>query len=129
MAPFIDQVQLPPRCSFRVPPGFCLTAVPIFDLSPQRVGIALSGLSHLLARFSIRLMLPTSDKYEAANSLGHEAESAGNVAEPGADTGSPTEKPEIACGQGDTELCDGMDDLVETLPPELQHLAELEETT
>lgn len=124
------QVQLAPRCSFRIPTGLCLTVVPIFDLSPQRVGLAISGLSHLLARFSIRLMLPTSDKYEAVNSLEPEAEpeyEAGGGS--GAETNVPTERSEVAGAAMEAEPADVQENLMEMLPPELQHLAELEEAT
>lgn len=126
----IHQVQLAPRCSFRIPTGFCLTVVPIFDLSPQRVGLAISGLSHLLARFSIRLMLPTSDKYEAVNSLEPEVEPEYETGgRSGTDTNVQTERSEVAGAAVEAEPADEQGNLMEMLPPELQHLAELEEAT
>lgn len=125
----VHQVQLSPRCSFRIPTGFCLTAVPIFDLSPQRQGLAISGLSHVLARFSIRLMLPTSDKYEAVNSLEHREDKEDEMAGSSADASALTERPEVSGVAVETEPADEQTDAMELLPPELQHLAELEETT
>lgn len=122
------QVQIPHRCSFRIPAGFCLTAVPVFDLSPHRVGPAICGLPHLLARFSIRLMLPTSDKYQAINSLDHRSEREGEVAGSSADTSAPTDRSELAGGLGEVEPAEEPVEVLEMLPPELQHLAELEET-
>ncbi|KAL8453837.1 hypothetical protein Emag_001645 [Eimeria magna] len=125
----VHQVQLAPRCSFRIPAGFCLTVVPLFDLSPQRVGLAISGLSHLLARFTVRLMVPTTDKYEAANSLEHEAEPDAELAAPRADSHPFSDRSEVAGVAVDSEAHDEPELCLEMLPPELQHLAELEETT
>ncbi|KAL8447867.1 hypothetical protein Emed_004162 [Eimeria media] len=125
----VHQVQLAPRCSFRIPAGFCLTLVPLFDLSPQRVGLAISGLSHLLARFSIRLMVPTTDKYEAVNSLEQETtEQDAELHAPSADSHHPfSEKSEDPGVAVESEPQEEPEVSLEMLPPELQHLAELEE--
>ncbi|KAL8438579.1 hypothetical protein ACSSS7_000113 [Eimeria intestinalis] len=125
----VHQVQLAPRCSFRIPTGFCLTVVPVFDLSPQRVGLAISGLCHLLARFTIRLMVPTTDKYEAVNSLEQEAEPDADLAGPSADSNPISDKSEVAGIAVESEAPDEPEVSLEMLPPELQHLAELEEAT
>ncbi|CDJ27976.1 mRNA cleavage factor-like protein, putative [Eimeria mitis] len=119
------QVQLPHRCSFRIPTGFCLTVVPIFELSCERVGLAISGLSHLLARFSIRLMVPTLDKFEAETSMESktEQETEGIRAELN-DTPARPEGPGVQAG---TQPTPHREEDLELLPPELQHLAELEE--
>ncbi|KAL8270770.1 hypothetical protein Esti_005325 [Eimeria stiedai] len=125
----VHQVQLAPRCSFRIPTGFCLTVVPLFDLSPQRVGLAISGLSHLLARFTIRLMVPTTDKYEAVNSLEQQTEPDAELAGPSTDSNPLSDRSEVAGLPVEPEAHDEPEVSLEMLPPELQHLAELEEAT
>ncbi|CDJ42354.1 mRNA cleavage factor-like protein, putative [Eimeria tenella] len=123
----VHQVQLPHRCSFRIPVGFCLTVVPIFELSPQRVGLAIGGLSHLIARFSIRLMVPTLDKYEADTSLEHKGEAGLDDLGTSFDIHELEEQPDVAGGHSEAKPALENDGELEMLPPELQHLAELEE--
>ncbi|KAL8425669.1 hypothetical protein Efla_003989 [Eimeria flavescens] len=123
----VHQVQLAPQCSFRVPSGFCMTVVPVFELAPQRVGLAISGLSHLLSRFNLRLMVPTTDKFEASKSLEQEAEPDDETIGPSADSSLPIDRLNAACGA--LEATGEPEETMEMLPPELQHLAELEENS
>ncbi|OEH77256.1 pre-mRNA cleavage factor Im 25 kDa subunit 2 [Cyclospora cayetanensis] len=123
----VHQVQLPYRCSFRVPMGFCLTAIPIFELTPHRVGTAIGGLSHILARFSIRLRVPTADKYEAASFLENKIEPDAEGAWTGTDIAEAADRSEAAVAAGETNQAPEAVEDLEVLPPELQHLAELEE--
>ncbi|CDI87420.1 mRNA cleavage factor-like protein, putative [Eimeria praecox] len=123
----VHQVQLPHRCSFRIPTGFCLTVVPIFELCVGRVGLAISGLSHLLARFSIRLMVPTLDKYEAETSMEDKTEPETEDATVTVDVNEAIAQPGAGDPQGGTQPPPAREEDLELLPPELQHLAELEE--
>ncbi|PFH33866.1 putative mrna cleavage factor family protein [Besnoitia besnoiti] len=51
------QVQLPQKCSFRLPPALSLAAIPLFDLlRPEIHGLALAGIPHMLSRFRFRLL-------------------------------------------------------------------------
>lgn len=125
----IHQVQLPHRCSFRIPTGFCLTAVPVFDLPFQRMGPAISGLPHVLARFSIRLMLPTADKYEATSSLEYRTGGEEEADVSGDALSAPTDRPDAAGGVGEVEPPVDQEEAPEMLPPELQRLAELEDAS
>ncbi|CDJ50120.1 mRNA cleavage factor-like protein, putative [Eimeria brunetti] len=121
----VHQVQLPHRCAFRVPTGFCLTVVPIFELSCQRVGLAISGLSHLLARFNIRLMVPTLDKFEAESSMGNKTDPESEIFKEEID--EINSRPDAAGLHSGTDPTTGREEELELLPPELQQLADLEE--
>ncbi|KFH03749.1 putative mrna cleavage factor family protein [Toxoplasma gondii VAND] len=64
------QVQLPPKCSFRLPPAFSLAALPLFDLlRPEIHGVALSGLPHVVSRFRFRLLSPSLDGFVSSANL------------------------------------------------------------
>lgn len=93
------------------------------------MGPAISGLPHVLARFSIRLMLPTADRYEAVSSMDYRTGSEQEAAVSGDAVSAPADRSEAAGGVGEAELALDQEEAPEMLPPELQRLAELEDAS
>lgn len=112
-------MELSAFCTLRIPPGASLTAVPLFALTPERVGLCLSGLTFVLSLFNVKMMFAATGKELDLDALDsqEEEETEGAVSQVKHEEEAVVANAGTAAPHAD----DGK------LPPELQRLADLEE--